>query len=55
MRQLGFNEGQNLKVDYRSLVDARGISVNATELIDADPDLIIATGPEAKDVVYICT
>jgi putative ABC transport system substrate-binding protein len=47
MRSLGFNEGQNLRVEFRSLEDSRGVSVNAGELVQSHPELIVATGPEA--------
>jgi putative tryptophan/tyrosine transport system substrate-binding protein len=46
LSELGFNEGQNLTVEYRSTTDPRGIFVNAAELMRAQPDLIVVTGPE---------
>lgn len=46
MRESGFIEGQNLSVIFRYLNDARGPFVAAAELVQADVDLIVATGPE---------
>src|SRR5690348_3126984 len=43
----GFREGQNLRVEFRSLEDSRGMSVNAGELIRSQPELIVVTGTEA--------
>jgi putative ABC transport system substrate-binding protein len=45
MRELGFREGQNLRVEFRPLEDTRGISVSASELIRSQPELIVVTGP----------
>jgi putative ABC transport system substrate-binding protein len=42
----GFHEGQNIVVDYRATDDPRGAFVNAAELLRAQPDLIVAAGPE---------
>ncbi|MGE5164242.1 MAG: ABC transporter substrate-binding protein [Sphingobacteriales bacterium] len=46
MREYGFSEGQNLRVEFRALEDSRGMSVNAGELIGSQPELIVVTGPE---------
>jgi putative tryptophan/tyrosine transport system substrate-binding protein len=46
LRELGFSEGQNLAAEYRGLEDPRGPFVVATELMRAQPDLIVALGPE---------
>src|SRR5690242_12634885 len=43
----GFSEGQNLRVEFRALEDSRGTSVNADELVRAQPALIVVTGTEA--------
>jgi putative tryptophan/tyrosine transport system substrate-binding protein len=42
----GFHEGQNIVVDYRAVDDPRGPFVVAAELLRAQPDLIVAAGPE---------
>ena len=47
LRELGFSEGQNLIIEYQNLDDPRGIFVAAAELMRAQPDLIVASGPEA--------
>ena len=46
LRELGFNEGQNLIVEYRALEDPRGPFVVAMELMRPQPDLVVALGPE---------
>jgi ABC-type uncharacterized transport system substrate-binding protein len=46
LRELGFNETQNLIVEYRALDDPRGAFASAAELMRLQPDLIVATGPE---------
>jgi hypothetical protein len=33
MRELGFRDGQNLRVEFRAIEDPRGISVGAQELM----------------------
>jgi putative ABC transport system substrate-binding protein len=48
LRDLGFNEGQNFVVEHRPTDDPRGIFVVAAELMRLQPDLIVATGPEAS-------
>lgn len=45
MRELGFNDGQNLRVEFRALEDSRGTSVTAAELAQSRPDLIVVSGP----------
>jgi putative ABC transport system substrate-binding protein len=47
LQELGFNEKQNLIVEYRALDDPRGAFVSAAELMRSQPDLIVVTGPEA--------
>jgi putative ABC transport system substrate-binding protein len=46
MRELGFSEGENLKVEYQGVDDPRGPFVAAAELMRFNPDLIVALGPE---------
>jgi ABC-type uncharacterized transport system substrate-binding protein len=46
LREHGFNEGQNIIVDYRRNDDARGIFAVAAELMRLQVDLIVTTGPE---------
>jgi len=47
LEELGFREGRNLTIDYQGVDDPRGPFVVAAELTRAQPDLIVATGPEA--------
>jgi putative ABC transport system substrate-binding protein len=47
LRELGFNEGPNLVIEYRNVDDPRGPFVAAAEMMRTQPDLIVATGPEA--------
>ena len=42
----GFREGQNIIVEYRAVYDPRGPFVAAAELLRAQPDLLVAAGPE---------
>jgi putative ABC transport system substrate-binding protein len=42
----GFREGQNIIVEYRAVDDPRGPFVGAAELLRAQPDLLVAAGPE---------
>jgi putative ABC transport system substrate-binding protein len=46
LRVLGFVEGQNLIVTYRAVDDPRGSAVVATELMQAQPELIVVGGTE---------
>jgi putative tryptophan/tyrosine transport system substrate-binding protein len=46
LREHGFNEGQNIIVDYRRNDDPRGIFAVAAELMRLQVDLVVATGPE---------
>src|SRR5262245_39969391 len=46
LRELGFNEGQNIAIEYRNLDDPRGPFVAAADLMRLHPDLIVALGPE---------
>jgi putative tryptophan/tyrosine transport system substrate-binding protein len=46
LRELGFNEDQNIAIDYRNLDDPRGPFVAAADLMRLHPDLIVAFGPE---------
>jgi putative ABC transport system substrate-binding protein len=48
MREFGFRDGQNLRVEYRAIDDARGLSVAAEELVRSQPELIVASGPEVS-------
>jgi putative ABC transport system substrate-binding protein len=47
LRVLGFIEGQNLIVTYGEADDPRGLSAVATDLMRAQPDLIVVSGTEA--------
>ena len=47
MRELGFNEGGNLRIEFRAVEDSRGISVNADELVASRLELIVVVGPAA--------
>ena len=42
----GFREGQNIIVEYRAIDNPRGPFVGAGELLRAQPDLLVAAGPE---------
>ena len=42
----GFREGQNIIVEYRGIDDPRGPFVGAAELLRAQPDLLVISGPE---------
>jgi putative ABC transport system substrate-binding protein len=46
LRVLGFIEGQNLIVTYGEADDPRGLSAVATDLMRAQPDLIVVSGTE---------
>ena len=46
LEELGFREGPNFNIDYQAVDDRRGAFVSAAELTRAQPDLIVATGPE---------
>jgi putative ABC transport system substrate-binding protein len=46
LRENGFNEGQNLIIEYRRSDDPRGVSVAGAELLRAHLDLIVAQGPQ---------
>ena len=48
LRVLGFVEGQNLIVTYRAVDDPRGLAVVATELMQAQPELIVVGGTELR-------
>jgi len=48
MRELGFRDGENLRIDFRAIEDPRGLSVSAEELMRSQPELIVATGPEVS-------
>ena len=47
LRENGFVARQNLIVEYQRSDDPRGIFVASAELMRAQPDLIVAQGPEA--------
>jgi len=47
MRELGFNEGGNLRIEFRAVEDSRGMSVNADELVASQLELIVVVGPAA--------
>jgi putative tryptophan/tyrosine transport system substrate-binding protein len=46
MRELGFYDGENLRVEYRAIEDPRGLSIVAEELVSSQPKLIVVTGGE---------
>jgi putative ABC transport system substrate-binding protein len=46
LRDQGFRQGQNLLVSYGRTDEPRGIRAVAAELLQSQPDLIVATGPE---------
>jgi putative ABC transport system substrate-binding protein len=47
MRRLGFNEGQNLIVEYRSIEQPLpALTSNAAELVHSNVDLILTDGTE---------
>src|SRR5262245_15111364 len=46
LEELGFREGPNFTIDYQATDDRRGPFVSAADLTRAQPDLIVATGPE---------
>jgi putative ABC transport system substrate-binding protein len=48
MRELGFRDDLNLRVEYRAIEDPRGTSAGAEELAHSRPELIVATGPEVS-------
>ena len=47
LRELGLGEGQNFIIDYKENDDPRGLSVAAAEMVQARPDVLVVTGPEA--------
>ena len=47
LQELGFVEGQQVILEYRALDDPRGPSAAVTELMQWQPDLMIAVGSEA--------
>ena len=46
LRELGFSQGQNLIVEYRTIDEPRGPFAVAAELMRLQVDLLVATGPE---------
>ena len=46
LREQGFNEGQNIAIDYKRIDDPHGPFAAAAELMRSNVDLIVATGPE---------
>ncbi len=46
LRELGFDEGQNLVAEYQAMDDARGPFVATIELVRSQPQLLVALGPE---------
>ena len=46
LRQQGFNDGQNIIIDYRRNDDPRGLFASAAELMRSQVDLVVATGQE---------
>jgi putative tryptophan/tyrosine transport system substrate-binding protein len=48
LADLGFRDGQNLTIDYRSIDNPRGPFVAVVDLMRSPPDLIVSAGPEAS-------
>jgi putative ABC transport system substrate-binding protein len=48
LAELGFRDGQNLTIDYRSVDNPRGPFVAVVDLMRSPPDLIVSAGPEAS-------
>ena len=48
LRELGFSDGQTMVIERRPTDDPRGTFVAAAELMRSQPDLIVASGPEAS-------
>jgi putative tryptophan/tyrosine transport system substrate-binding protein len=46
LNALGLAEGPNFSIGYKDTDDPRGISVTAAELMQLQPDIVIASGPE---------
>ena len=48
LRKLGFSEGRNLSVEYRSIEqESRAVFADAAELVRHNADVLVAVGPEA--------
>jgi ABC-type uncharacterized transport system substrate-binding protein len=48
LRKLGFSEGRNLSVEYRSIEqESRAVFADAAELVRSNADVLVAVGPEA--------
>jgi len=45
LRDLGWTEGRNLRIDYRAERDASRISIYAQELLALNPEVIVAAAP----------
>ena len=59
MQQLGWNDGRNVRIDYRwGAGDANNIRKHAGELVALAPDVILASGVAAlgplTEVVTLC-
>ena len=46
LKDNGFVEGQNLTVEFRQIDDPRGAAAVGAELVQMEPDVIVAQGPE---------
>jgi putative ABC transport system substrate-binding protein len=46
LREQGFEDGQNIVIDYRRSDAPRGLFASAAELMRSQVDLVVATGPE---------
>ena len=46
LNELGFREGRNAIVEYKSLTDPRGPAGSASDLLRSQPDVVVVTGPE---------
>jgi putative ABC transport system substrate-binding protein len=46
LRDLGLTEGRNFSIDYKDINDLRGLSVAVAELMQWQPDMVVAAGPE---------
>jgi putative ABC transport system substrate-binding protein len=47
LREQGFNEGQNITIDYKRTDDPHGVFASAADMMRSQVDLVVATGPEA--------
>jgi putative tryptophan/tyrosine transport system substrate-binding protein len=55
LQQLGWIDGDNVRIDYRGGGDADRIRKNAAELVALTPDVILATGISATEQLLKAT